>query len=118
MSRLTSRNYKNTTLELESCKPYLKLGQLEDLEEELGIDLITLFKALKDGIWSRIFGEIEKITSDENCHLVIDRNSNPEDDGFWILDYYDIRDSRGVSIHTWFINDYGKTWALTKEELE
>ena len=27
-----------------------KLGQLEDIEEELGIDLITLFKALKNGI--------------------------------------------------------------------
>ena len=26
---------------------YNKLGQLEDFEEELGIDLITLFKALK-----------------------------------------------------------------------
>lgn len=28
-----------------------KLGKLEDLEEELGIDLLTLFKALKDGIY-------------------------------------------------------------------
>ena len=29
----------------------LKLGELEDLEEELGISLPILFKALKDGIW-------------------------------------------------------------------
>ena len=28
-----------------------KLGQLEDLEEALGIDLLTLFKALKEGVW-------------------------------------------------------------------
>ena len=27
------------------------IGELEDIEEELGIDLITLFKALKKGIW-------------------------------------------------------------------
>ena len=27
------------------------IGQYEDLEEELGIDLLTLFKALKDGIY-------------------------------------------------------------------
>ena len=32
--RLTDRNYKNTTLELDSCKPYLRLGQLEDIYEE------------------------------------------------------------------------------------
>lgn len=29
--RLTHWNYKNTTLPLESCKPYLRLGQLEDI---------------------------------------------------------------------------------------
>lgn len=32
--RLTNRNYKNTTLDLDSCKPYLRLGQLEDIYEE------------------------------------------------------------------------------------
>ena len=30
-----------------------KLGQLEDIEEELGIDLITLFKALKNGVYHK-----------------------------------------------------------------
>ena len=29
----------------------LKLGQLEDIEEELGIDLLTLFKALKEPVY-------------------------------------------------------------------
>ena len=32
--RLTDRNYKNTTLPLDSCKPYLRLGELEDIYEE------------------------------------------------------------------------------------
>jgi len=32
--RLTDRNYKNTTLDIDSCKPYLRLGQLEDIYEE------------------------------------------------------------------------------------
>ena len=32
--RLTDRNYKNNTLDLDSCKPYLRLGQLEDIYEE------------------------------------------------------------------------------------
>lgn len=31
--RLTDKNYKNTTLDLDSCKPYLRLGQLEDIYE-------------------------------------------------------------------------------------
>ena len=30
---------------------YAKLADLEDIEDELGIDLITLFKALKNGIY-------------------------------------------------------------------
>ena len=32
--RLTDRNYKNTTLDIDSCKPYLRLGELEDIYEE------------------------------------------------------------------------------------
>ena len=37
---------KDFTNDRECCD---KLGQLEDIEEELGIDLIALFKALKSG---------------------------------------------------------------------
>lgn len=33
----------------KSCKIVNKLGQLENLEQELGIELITLFKAVKQG---------------------------------------------------------------------
>ena len=32
--RLTDRNYENTTLALESCSPYIRLGRLEDIYEE------------------------------------------------------------------------------------
>ena len=76
-----------------------KLGQLEDLEEELGIELITLFKALKNGIWiydngSPFFTSRIKLS--------------------WHLDaiYCDTSDTYVL------LKDYGKTWALTKEELE
>ena len=37
--RLTHWNYKNTTLALESCKPYLKLGEIEDLEDKYNVDV-------------------------------------------------------------------------------
>ena len=77
-----------------------KLGQLEDIEEELGIDLIILFKALKNGIyikpWKEIKHTYEIRTASDNIHLfLLDENDN---------DYS--------------FKDYGKTWALTKEELE
>ena len=83
-----------------------KLGQLEDIEEELGIDLITLFKALKNGIWVKYdsdFGitgkpkiKIVKDTATEICF----RN------GKWYI-------QEGEEL----LKNYGKTWALTKEEL-
>ena len=48
MSRLTYWNYKNTTLALEICKPYLKLGEIEDLEEKYNADVNEdLFKKAK-----------------------------------------------------------------------
>ena len=75
-----------------------KLGQLEDIEEELGIDLITLFKALKDGVYYR--NNQREINYAKNIRLsfayktlVVDRHIYKR------------------------LNDYGKTWALTKEEL-
>lgn len=48
MNRLTDRNYKNTTLPLESCQPYLKLGKLEDLEEQIGCPLEVYTKLVYD----------------------------------------------------------------------
>ena len=52
MSRLTEK-HNDYYISKATCTYdlKLKLGQYEDLEEELGIDLLTLFKALKDGIW-------------------------------------------------------------------
>ena len=29
----------------------IKLGQVEDIEEELGVDLVIILKALKNGAW-------------------------------------------------------------------
>ncbi len=81
-----------------------KLGKLEDIEEELGIDLITLFKAMKDGVYisdghNNIEYQSPSFLRFTDCFFQIET-----DDGL-----YD-------SIHLY--KDYGKTWALTKEELE
>ena len=81
-----------------------KLGQLEDVEEKLGIDLVTLFKAMKDGVYisdghNNIEYQSPSFLRFTDCFFQIET-----DDGL-----YD-------SIHLY--KDYGKTWALTKEELK
>ena len=114
MERLTKKNNGNTPYNQKEY-PYLasadindvinKLGYLEDLEEELGIPLEVLFKALKDGIY-RFYEKFE----DEPPHiyyldLIIMYDKWKER---WI--FYD--DSRG---QFYCLKDYGKTWALTRE---
>lgn len=97
-------NYKGYTLHNwfpASTRDFVidKLGQLEDIEDELGIDLITVFKALKEGCWTLYNGRLD-------YHGVVS-----------------IQRSRGKvrllygGFYTMNIEDYGKTWALTKEEL-
>lgn len=78
-----------------------KLGKLEDLEEELGVELTTLFKALRDGVFINDDGVIYKdyIKSIEHW---------PDCWGF-------ITNDEEIEI---FFEDYGVTWALTSEELE
>lgn len=109
-----------------------KLGAIEDLEEELGIDLITLFKALKKGIWYKhnemkvnpkyydnndrwdwcdlpYYIETKKIVIEYIKKFGL-RKSNDK------LLFFSVR-----AYDDWYelyFEDYGKTWALTKEELE
>ena len=80
-----------------------KLGQLEDIEDELGIDLITLFKAMKEGCYAYENGRIYKmkivrVDSDELNSIILFRNA-----------------SYGGS--SYFLKDYGKTWSLDKNDL-
>ena len=111
-------NYEQMVKTLDNLTQ--KLGQLEDIEEELGINLITLFKALKNGIWSKEhlnfpnkycrqikpFSDIEvcfKNTYDKRVRL-----------------YFNHRTIDGVSVicDSLYIDDYGITWAVAREELE
>ena len=98
-----------------------KLGQLEDIEEELGIDLITLFKALKNGFYAK------EIHTKQNIQIY---HIEPEEfvitfgkvlGHFITIQELYFEDLDGVLDTTgkkWYPEDYGKTWALTKEELE
>ena len=84
---------------------YNKLADLEDIEDELGINFITLLKALKNGF--RTKGDYFGYTSRDALHLVDLKNKR----------FYSPACSEGPEIKYLF-EDYGKTWALTKEELK
>ena len=116
---------KPTLTELKQLEidRYNKLADLEDIEEEFGVDFIFLNKICKNGIY---------------CYKrsIKDFNANGKRLGHIIrIPNYDIhiqffgcyrKKRMGVSItvcidyvyHSLSLNEYGKTWALTMEELK
>ena len=82
-------------------EPIEKLGKLEDIEKELGINLITLFKALK-GIWVKSTnGDVYYVG---NPYLCFSENEKGE-----LELQFRVGDA-------WYkIKDYRKTWALGKK---
>ena len=83
--------------DLDQLEEYKKIG------EELGIDLITLFKALK-----QMFVFHKENVKIELLGLHIKSNE------LYLFGF--VKDT----VHAVYLSlkDYGKTWALTKEELE
>ena len=102
----------------EGCQ---KLGELEDIEDELGIDLITLFKAMKqDTLFIKTATDIrETIKHGEGWGM----KSLMYEDGKLII-FTDILYPNEITKKEWLtpirlqLNDYEKTWALTKEEFK
>lgn len=100
--------------------------QYRNIEKELGIDLMTFFKALKNGIWSKggyytdqlqeepVFIKRPKASLcsyydevDENYITILSEKD------VWCIYTYDYE----IMVRQTRLKDYGKTWALTKEEL-
>ena len=82
---------------------YEKWHKILDFEEELGIDLITLFKALKQKF---VFHEENVKIEILGIHI----KSNE-------LYLYGFAEDTTYTIYL-SLKEYGKTWALTREELE
>lgn len=81
-----------------------KLGQLEDIEEELGIDLITYFK-IKVG--TQVYSTL--LIDDD---LIIDNIfGSGKNTLYHIVKRYS---KSGVFVG---LDEYGRNWALTEEEL-
>lgn len=86
-------NFKVIEKDLDQLEEYRKI------EEELGIDLITLFKALRDGVFINEDGSVYK-----DCIKSIEHWS----DGWGFIsndDYIEV-----------LFKDYGISWTLTEEE--
>lgn len=82
-----------------------KLGTIEDLEEELGIDLLTLFKANK--VYFKFFEESDEILESVEVHFDITNK---------ILRAYSYpEDEFGTTLE---LSSYGKLWSLRKEDLQ
>lgn len=106
----TSYNYNGNYQELIEARETLEkeLDRLEEyrkIEEEIGIDLITLFKAYSNGFYVK--GEKEKQYIDFQNALNANAFKNKEM-------FY------GHEWHYQYVKlyDYGVTWSLTKEDLE
>lgn len=81
-----------------------KLGKLEDIEEELGIDLITYFK-IKVG--TKVYSTL--IIDDD---LIIDNIfGSGKETNYHIVKRYS---RSGFFVR---LDEYGRNWALTEEEL-
>ena len=108
MNRLTKKNdigyfpaYERETKENYYDLVY-KLGVLEDLEEELGIDLIILFKALKQ----------KYVFHEENLKIEL-LGLHIKSDQLYLYRFAQ------ATMHAVYLRlkDYGKTWTITKEKL-
>lgn len=77
------------------------VGEYEDIEKELGIGLITLIKAISNGVWVKTKNDISK-----HLTVALKKRHHTKEYLLFYRPYSHI-----------YLKDYGKTWALTKEEL-
>ena len=109
MKRITSKNHNRYKSRV--CAGWKKLQLLEDIEDELGVDLITLFRAFKDDVYIKL----------EDGRIIEGFGAMIEDNPRFIYfsvhgeDVNSIADYDSYGVHT---KDYGKTWAFVEEELE
>ena len=86
-----------------------KLKKYEAIEMDLGIPLEVLFKALKEGIYCKFQSlECRHITHFKKISLA----KLYSDWELWIIDDNEEREFIRK------LRNYGKTWALTREELQ
>ena len=118
MSRLTNKdcwkyedfvfNYRNreTMQSGTDFAMYVKLKSLEDLEEEIGVDFITLVKMLKDDIYINDGGIVNEIGN-----IYKEKVKSIE---HWPVWGFSVGENEMKTFYAF--KDRGRTWALDKEE--
>ena len=100
----TGKTYTKYDLLNDFDRCIQKLGKLEDIEQELGIPLEVLFKALKDGIYTTEYRN--GLSYEFGRCLTIE----------YFLKGFSFKEYECEKIA--YFRDLNKTWALTREELE
>ena len=120
MNRLTKKDLINTInhtfcsgIRLVGQKMFAQiideLCEYKTIEEELGIELVVLFKALKYGVYYFAYdGQL--------IHDYVSLTNNYIDVGAHDKLYYSF--TTLLEKRILLFEGYGKTWALTKEEME
>ena len=113
MNRFTGNRYEHDLFR----DIYCKLQDLEDIEEEVGIDLYRLFRILKQG---QIICKFRPIEDPKKILLLSRKIKGLYYDGcYYMLGVYeDSDDGYIINFDYVYIKDYGITWGITKEELE
>ena len=113
MSRLTAHRYEHDLFK----DVYFKLEELEDIEEELDMSLLTLFRILKKG---QIICKFIPIENPKKVLLLSRKIKGLYYDGcYYMLGLYEDGDEGYIINYDYvYIKDYGTTWAIKKEELE
>ena len=95
---------------------YRKLKALEDLEEEIGMNLLTLFRILKKG---QIICKFIPIENPKKVLLLSRKIKDLYYDGcYYMLRLYEDSDDGYIINYDYvYIKDYGITWGITKKEL-
>ena len=109
MNRLTKR--ESHIISDDMNKAMAKLYQLEDIEEELEIDLITLFKALQNGVWVEVNPIDIDFENPKTMYLEEFLTLEKRLDGTLCLDARDYVDELELK-------DYKKTWWLKEDKTE
>ena len=100
----STKNYNEEKLKIthEIKKNLNLLEEYKKIEEELGIDLITLFKATQQGIWmkrNKVFYFFDNLIIDLKCKCLVQIVSNDE-------------------VETFPFDGYCEDWTLSREELK
>lgn len=98
-------NHEMSCVDVNAYNLMLKdLDEYHRIEEELGIDLVTLLKAI---INEYIFIKQNNEIYENNVEFSINKDEN----GYYI-------NLETCHFNHLYFKDYGKTWALTREELD